>query len=195
MPVTTLGKRSRTTPTISSSAGALEAVGALAAGRPVPTGAACPGDSVAGEVRYVAVAPPEIPPMRIPTRRRAAARPRLTRSRLSAQNPRCFGVRAGRGLAAPGGRTHGVGFDHLTDRRRTHLEIHVRVRLDRHVPARRDLELLVDALESLLGVGDRVDRPRPPLARGMDSNCVVQVPAFGANGDFSHLTAQVWVHG
>src|SRR2546426_2583523 len=127
MTVTTLGKRSRTTPTISSSAGALEAVGALATGRPVPRGADWPGDSVAGKVGSVAVAPRETPPMRTPTRRRAAARPRLTRSRLSAQNPRCFGVRAGRGLAAPGGRTHSVGFDHLTDRRRSHLEIHVRV--------------------------------------------------------------------
>src|SRR5256886_7775842 len=149
MTVTTLGRRPRTTQTISSAAGAREAVGARAAGRPVRRGADCPGDSVAREVRYVAVAPPEIPPMRTPTRRRAAARPRLTRSRLSAQNPRCFGVRAGRGLAAPGGRTHSVGFDHLTDRRRSHLEIHVRVRLARHVPARRHLELLLVALESL----------------------------------------------
>src|SRR2546430_4715677 len=124
-----------------------------------------------------------MPPMRTPTRRSAAARAPLTREGLPARCPRCFGSRASCGLATPSGRTHGVRLDHLTDGGRAHLEIDVRVRLDRHAPRRRDLQLLVDTLEALLGVRDRVDRPRRHLARRIDGNRYVKVARFRVNGD------------
>src|SRR3982074_2512770 len=110
MTVTTLGKRSLTTPTISSSAVAFEAAGALATGRPMLIGADWPR-----------------PPLRRsgfrggcgqsgPPREGDKEAVRSAPHSLPARNPRCFGVRAGRGLAAPRGRTHSIGFDHLTDR-------------------------------------------------------------------------------
>src|SRR5438309_2961366 len=154
----------------------------------MPTlGAGCPVDSSARRVRYVAVAPPEIPPMRTPTRRRAAARPPLTirpHASLPPRHPRCFRVRASRGLPPPSGRSYGVRLDHLANSRGTHLEVHVCIRLDRHVPGGCDLELLVHTLESLLGIGDRVNRPRRHLTRRIDGNCYVKVPGLRVNGDF-----------
>src|SRR5438094_8250906 len=100
MTVTTLGKRSSTTLTISSSDDPLDAGGVVAIGRPTLIGADRSGGAAARYVRYVAAAPPEIPPMRAPTRSSAATRPPFTRE-LPARDPRCFRVRAGSGLAAP----------------------------------------------------------------------------------------------
>src|SRR5688572_5025951 len=107
---------------------------ALATGRPDAPGGGVDASGAGRETRYVAAAPPEIPPMRTPTRRSAAARPPLTPD-LPARRPRCFSVRRPRGrLAASSGRANSVGLDHLTDGRGAHLEVHVRVRLDGHVP-------------------------------------------------------------
>src|SRR5688572_16428160 len=99
MTVTTLGRRSRTTPTVIWSSALLTGA-ALATGRPDPPAGGVVACGAGRETRYVAAAPPEIPPMRTPTRRSAAARPPFTLE-LPARNPRCFPVRARDRFSAP----------------------------------------------------------------------------------------------
>src|SRR5207245_7090542 len=89
-------------------------------------------------------------------RRKVATTVRTLTPRLPPRHACCFHRRAGRRLATPRRRPHRLGLDHLSDRGGADLEVDVRVRLDRHVPARCDLELLIDALEALFRVRDRV---------------------------------------
>src|SRR5437870_1864890 len=132
-------------------------------------------------------AAPATPPTSALASTRAAARPPLIAS-LAARGARGFRHhRRGRGPAATSRRPHGLGLDHLADRGRAHLEIDVRVRFDQNAPAARDLELLIDALEALLGVGDRVDGFRRNLARRVNREGDVEVPRLRVDRDLADV--------
>src|SRR5438067_668686 len=134
----------------------------------------------------IATAPPETPPTITPARRKAAARAPLT-SGLAARKARGFGRRARGSSTSACRRPDRLRLDHLADSRRAHLEIDVRVGLDVHVPAAGDLELLVEALEPLLGVGDGVDRLGRDRARWVDREGDVEVASFAMDGDLGDV--------
>src|SRR5436305_3948005 len=165
MTVTTAGSRSCTTPTTGSVAPGATLAALVANG--VATGrapAVSLGDG-AGELPDCSATGTHAEIRR--TSAHATGRSSLTRA-LPPRNASGFGRCARRGASAAGGRTSRFRLDHLTDGRRADLEIDVSVRLDLHVPRARELDLLVHALESLLGVRDRVDRLRRDLARRVD---------------------------
>src|SRR5919204_3341405 len=165
MTVTTDGRSSCTAPTTASAGAPAAAVRAgVGTGRVALGGALSSGWNALRETRYVAATPPERPPRITATSNAAARRARLT-SLLSARRACDFGA-GGLPLRAttPCGGPDCFRFDHLPDGGRAPLQIHVRVRLDHDIPRARHLELLVDALEALLRIGDRIDRLRRDLA-------------------------------
>src|SRR5438093_1278469 len=115
---------------------------------------------------------------------RSPSTTRLFAPELSPDGPHSSPVRAGCRLAAPRRLANRIRLDHLADRRRAHLEVHVGVWLDGDGPHRSNLQLLVHAFEALLRIRDRVDRPCCDFARWIDSNRDVKVPRLGVNGDF-----------
>src|SRR5258708_31278530 len=99
-------------------------------------------------------------------------------ARLALGAPRGVGAcRRRGGPLAPRGRLDELGLDELAHGGRPHLEIDVRVGIDRDVPRAPDLGLLVEALEALLRVGHRGDRPARRLPPPVDRARAVGRPA------------------
>src|SRR5438309_135389 len=185
MTVTTDGRRSCTTDTSGSLPPGAPAPAPVASGvalgrMPVVFAALGVGEPPLAGVTHAEPSPTS-------TTVRSVRRSALT-PELSPRRPWCFGRASGRGAAPPSGRASGLRLDHLADGRGADLEVYMRVGLDLHVPGAGELELLVDALEALLRVRDRVDRPRRERTRWIDGEGDVEVTRLRVHRDVRHVS-------